>query len=136
MIMRRPTRRIMSKKLSCQISLNAIDWPPYSSDLNPIENLRALLKADILKRAPDSDISKCSTKTHHIIYTYFHFSPLAILQDLPRPISRRTTRCCPIAPRLLSFWMYLNFCPRGWLYCNTVINDISTGSGRLNRPFV
>jgi bifunctional DNase/RNase len=28
-----------------------------------------LLKADILKRAPDSEISKCYPKTHHIIYT-------------------------------------------------------------------
>lgn len=27
-----------------------MEWPPYSPDLNPIENLWALLKAEILKR--------------------------------------------------------------------------------------
>jgi hypothetical protein len=33
-------------ELQCDI----IEWPPYSPDLNPIENLWALLKAEILKR--------------------------------------------------------------------------------------
>lgn len=29
-----------------------MEWPPYSPGLNPIENLSALLKAEILKRHP------------------------------------------------------------------------------------
>lgn len=34
-----------------EVNLNVIDWPPYSPDLNLIENL-SLLKADILKLRP------------------------------------------------------------------------------------
>jgi transposase len=30
-----------------------MEWPPYSPDLNPIENLWFLLKADIYKCCPD-----------------------------------------------------------------------------------
>lgn len=30
-----------------------MEWPPYSPDLNPIENLWALLKAEIYKIRPD-----------------------------------------------------------------------------------
>ena len=36
-------------ELECEI----MEWPPYSPDLNPIENLWALLKAEILKRHPE-----------------------------------------------------------------------------------
>ncbi|OQD67364.1 hypothetical protein PENANT_c321G09592, partial [Penicillium antarcticum] len=36
-------------ELQCDI----MEWPPYSPDLNPIENLWALLKAEILKRHPE-----------------------------------------------------------------------------------
>lgn len=36
-------------ELECEI----MEWPPYSPDLNPIENLWALLKAEILKRYPE-----------------------------------------------------------------------------------
>lgn len=35
-----------------EMNLDVIDWPLYSPDLNPIENLWALLKADILKLRP------------------------------------------------------------------------------------
>ena len=35
--------------IECEI----IEWPPYSPDLNPIENLWALLKSEILKRHPE-----------------------------------------------------------------------------------
>jgi transposase len=32
--------------------LDVIDWPPYSPDLNPIENLWALLKAEMYRLFP------------------------------------------------------------------------------------
>lgn len=33
--------------------VNVMEWPPYSPDLNPIENLWALLKAEIYKTHPE-----------------------------------------------------------------------------------
>ena len=35
-----------------EMNITVMDWPLYSPDLNPIENLWALLKADILKLRP------------------------------------------------------------------------------------
>ena len=33
--------------------IEVMDWPPYSPDLNPIENLWALLKAEMYRKFPD-----------------------------------------------------------------------------------
>ena len=46
------TARIV-QALLVQMGITVMEWPPYSPDLNPIENLWALLKADILKIRPD-----------------------------------------------------------------------------------
>ena len=35
------------------LELEVMEWPPHSPDLNPIENLWALLKAEIYKIRPD-----------------------------------------------------------------------------------
>lgn len=40
------------QELLRELGVNVMDWPPYSPDLNPIENLWALLKADILRLRP------------------------------------------------------------------------------------
>ena len=40
--------RDVLNEIDCEI----MEWPPYSPDLNPIEDLWALLKAEILKRHP------------------------------------------------------------------------------------
>lgn len=36
-----------------ELGFEVMEWPPYSPDLNPIENLWALLKAKILKIRPE-----------------------------------------------------------------------------------
>ncbi|KAJ5883464.1 uncharacterized protein N7473_010350 [Penicillium subrubescens] len=46
------TARII-QALLIQLNITVMEWPPYSPDLNPIENLWALLKADILRIRPD-----------------------------------------------------------------------------------
>ena len=46
------TARIIQGTLS-ELGYDIMEWPPYSPDLNPIENLWALLKAEILKRHPE-----------------------------------------------------------------------------------
>lgn len=36
-----------------EMGIEVMEWPPHSPDLNPIENLWALLKAEIYKLRPD-----------------------------------------------------------------------------------
>jgi uncharacterized membrane protein YheB (UPF0754 family) len=42
-------------------------WPPHSPDLNPIENLWALLKAEIYKLRPDLMHMKNNNETKRIL---------------------------------------------------------------------
>jgi transposase len=39
-------------RLLAEMGIEVMDWPPYSPDLNPIENLWALIKAKIYKIYP------------------------------------------------------------------------------------
>lgn len=41
------------RELLTEIGINVMEWPPYSPDLNPIENLWALMKAKIYERYPE-----------------------------------------------------------------------------------
>ncbi len=38
-----------------EMSIEVMNWPPYNPDLNPIENLWALLKKEAYKVYPDLD---------------------------------------------------------------------------------
>ena len=37
------------KEWAAENGVELLDWPPYSPDLNPIENLWHILKAEIMK---------------------------------------------------------------------------------------
>jgi transposase len=46
------TASVVQRALA-DIDIEVMEWPPYSPDLNPIENLWALLKAKIYELRPD-----------------------------------------------------------------------------------
>lgn len=41
------------KDILAELGVEIMEWPPYSPDLNPIENIWALLKSEILKAHPE-----------------------------------------------------------------------------------
>ena len=52
-----PIHKVKKSKLWFQeMGIEVMEWPPYSSDLNPIENLWALLKKEVYKVYPDLDL--------------------------------------------------------------------------------
>ena len=50
-----------------KMEIEVMIWPPYSPDLNLIENLQALLKAEIYKIRPDLLHMKNNDKTKRIL---------------------------------------------------------------------
>lgn len=50
-----------------ELNIEVMDWPPYSPDLNPIENLWSLLKAHIYKLRPDLIDMRNNDETKHIL---------------------------------------------------------------------
>lgn len=49
------------------MGIEVIEWPPYSPDLNLIENLWALLKAEIYKIRPDLIHIRNNNETKEIL---------------------------------------------------------------------
>lgn len=51
------------KQLLVEMGIKVMNWPPYSPDLNPIENLWALLKAEIYKLYPELQFANDTEET-------------------------------------------------------------------------
>ncbi|KAK0105233.1 hypothetical protein ONS95_015028 [Cadophora gregata] len=48
-----PHRGNIVKQLLEEMAIRVMEWPPYSPDLNPIENLWALVKAELYRLHPE-----------------------------------------------------------------------------------
>jgi transposase len=56
------TARLVQALLS-ELNVTVMDWPSYSPDLNPIENLWALMKAEIYKLYPELEFADNTVET-------------------------------------------------------------------------
>ncbi|CCE28057.1 uncharacterized protein CPUR_01531 [Claviceps purpurea 20.1] len=43
----------LRRQMDSELEVTPLKWPPYSPDLNPIENLSSCLKQQIFKRDPN-----------------------------------------------------------------------------------
>jgi transposase len=61
-------RAILVQDWFAERDINVLDWPPYSPDMNPIENLWKLLKAKIIELYPELEYMKDNDTTQaHLI---------------------------------------------------------------------
>jgi DDE superfamily endonuclease len=79
-----------------QYSIVVMDWPPYSPDMNPIENMWSLLKRKLYVLFPnlDIEIKGVSDEMRHLLFRriYIAWEALeprvweAMVQSMPRRI--------------------------------------------------
>lgn len=73
--------------------IELLDWPPYSPDLNPIENLWSILKQEIYKRYPHYSTLPSNDATKRLLIAtateVWHKIEVKVMRKLVSSMKRR-----------------------------------------------
>ncbi|KAF5700393.1 transposable element tc3 transposase [Fusarium mundagurra] len=110
------TARIV-KALLQELEVDLMDWPPYSPDLNPIENLWALMKAEIYRLHPELTHAEDTVATQHALV-------LAAMEAWDNLEDRVLKNLCETMPNRIK--------ARLWDFLNQRLNLASSQRARLS----